>query len=68
MQEGGKWGGAAKLKSESTKTLVKPADDVEDECPLGDRLAKVPEVLCHTFEAATVVTMDRSPWKKPRNS
>jgi len=43
------------VKADGAETLVQPANDVEDECVLRDRLAKVPEVLSHALEAAAVV-------------
>jgi len=43
------------METESPEVFVQPADDVEDECLVGDRLAEVMEILRHALEAAAVI-------------
>ena len=54
LQKSGQRVAAAEMEAEGAEALVQPTDDVEDERRLGDRLAEVPKVFSHTFEAATI--------------
>jgi len=55
MQEGGKGVAAAEVKAEGAEAFVQASDDVQDQCRLGDRLAKVLEIFGYALEAPTVV-------------
>jgi len=55
LEEGRERGAAAKMKTKGAEALIEPTDDVEDERLLGDRLAEVPKIFRHAFEAAAVV-------------
>jgi hypothetical protein len=47
--------GAAKMDADGGELLVEPADDVEDECTVGDVLTKTAQGVSHGLEAAAVV-------------
>ena len=43
------------METKSLEAFVQPANDVEDERLVGDRLAEIAKILCHALEAAAVV-------------
>jgi hypothetical protein len=55
LQERRQRGVAPDVETESPEAFVQPADDVEDERLIGDRLAEVAEILGHVLEPAVVV-------------
>jgi len=55
LRKGRERGATAKMKTKGAEALIEPTDDVEDERLLGDRLAEVPKIFRHAFEAAAVV-------------
>jgi len=70
LQEGGEGTTSAKMTPDGGVLLVEDAEDVENKSnksTVSDGLAKIGEVIGHTFEALAVVRDGQSPCTKVRN-
>jgi hypothetical protein len=45
----------AKIATDVGEAVAEAAQDIEDQCLVGDWFAKVVEGICHSFETTTVV-------------
>jgi hypothetical protein len=45
----------AKMAADVGEAVTEAAQDIEDQCPVGDWFAKVADGICHSFETTTIV-------------